>query len=117
MATDGPTQDERTYAMLAHLLAFTGYVIPFGNIIAPLVVWQVKKDQSAYVTAHAKESLNFQISVTIYFVIALVLVLVLIGIPLLVGLGLFDLVLVIIAAIRANDGQPYRYPLCIRLIA
>ena len=116
-AVSTPTKDERTLAMVAHLLAFAGYVVPFGNIIGPLVVWQIKKDQSAYVATHAKESLNFQITVTALALVFIVLTFVLIGIPLLIALGLFELIIVIIAAIRANDGQFYRYPLCLRLIS
>lgn len=103
--------------MLSHLLGFAGYIIPFGNIVGPLIVWQVKKEQSAYVAEHAKESLNFQISTTIYGLICLILAFCLIGIPLLVALVVFEIVVLITAAIRANEGKPYSYPLCIRFIS
>lgn len=111
------TKDERTLAMFSHLLGFAGYVVPFGNLIGPLVVWQVKKDESAYVAAHAKEALNFQISTTIYALACAALALCLIGIPLLLALVVFEIVVMVTAAIRANEGAEYRYPLCIRLVS
>lgn len=113
------TMDEkeaRTWAMLCHLGALAGYIIPFGHIIAPLVIWLIKKDESPLVDDQGKESLNFQISLTIYAVIAGLLTLVVIGFILLIALGIFDLIVVIIAAVKANDGEKYRYPLCIRFI-
>lgn len=110
-------QDERTWAMLAHLLALTGTVIPLANIIAPLVIWQIYKDRSAYVTYHAKESLNFQITVAIAATISLILIFVLIGIVLIWVVGLAALILTIIAGIRANNGENYRYPFTLRLIS
>ena len=116
-ATTTPTKDERTLGMVAHLLGFAGWIFPLGNIIGPLILWQMKKDQSAYITYHAKEALNFQITVSVLAIVFIVLSFVLIGIPLLVALGIFDLVFILIAAIKANDGVSYRYPLCFRAIA
>ena len=110
------TSDERTWAMLCHLSTLCGYMIPFGNIIGPMVVWLVKKDESALVDDQGKEALNFQISVTIYSIICLVLIFVIIGIFLLIALVIFDLVVTIIAAIRSNQGEYYRYPMSIRFI-
>jgi len=113
------TMDEkeaRTWAMLCHLGALAGYIIPFGHIIAPLVIWLIKKDESPLVDDQGKESLNFQISLTIYAIVAGLLTLVVIGFILLIALGIFDLIFVIIAAIKANSGEKYRYPLCIRFI-
>lgn len=110
------TQDDKTFGMLAHLLALSGYIIPFGNIIGPLVIWMIKKDQSWFVSEHGKESLNFQISITIYAIISGVLIMVLVGILLLPLVMLFGLVMTIIAGIKANQGEMYRYPLTIRLI-
>jgi uncharacterized Tic20 family protein len=111
------SNEERTWGMLAHLSALLGYLIlPFGNIIAPLVIWLMKKDQSQFVADQAKESLNFQISLMIYAVIAGVLVLLLIGIFLLVALYIFGLVMTLVGTVKANSGVQYRYPLTIRLI-
>ena len=109
-------KDARTWAMLCHIGAFAGYIIPFGNIIAPLIIWLIKKAESPLVDDQGKESLNFQISVTIYAFVALLLTLILIGYILFVALVIFDLVMVIIAAVKVNSGEKYRYPLCIRFI-
>lgn len=109
-------KDARTWAMFCHIGAFAGYIIPFGNIIAPLIIWLIKKAESPLVDDQGKESLNFQISVTIYAFVALLLTLILIGYILFVALMIFDLVMVIIAAVKVNSGEKYRYPLCIRFI-
>ena len=105
-----------TFGMLCHLSALSGYIIPFGNIIGPLVFWLIKRNDSAFVDENGKESLNFQISVTIYAFIGFVLSFVLIGIPLLIILGIATLVLIIVAGVKASQGESYRYPLTIRLI-
>jgi uncharacterized Tic20 family protein len=111
------SQDERNWGMLSHLAALAGFVIPFGNIVGPLVVWLIKKDQMPFVDDQGKESLNFQISVTIYMIVSLVLVFVLIGILLLIAVVIFSLVMLIVAAVKANSGEAYRYPLCIRFLS
>lgn len=86
------------------------------HILGPLVVWLAKRDDSPEIDAHGKESLNFQISMLIYNVIAGILCLVLIGFLLLALLHLLNLVLVIVASIQASEGKLYRYPITIRLI-
>ncbi len=102
--------------MLTHLTAFAGIFVPLGNIWGPLVVWLIKKDESREVDLHGKESLNFQISATIYLVVAAILTIVLVGFLLMLGLVVFWLVVVIVASVRANSGELYRYPLTIRFI-
>ena len=115
-ATTAISQEERTWALAAHLSALAGYVIPFGNIVSPLVIWLIHKDKLPFVDDQAKESLNFQISITIYVLACIPLAFILIGIPLLIAIGLAGLVLLIVAAIQANEGVRYRYPLTIRFI-
>jgi len=111
------SKDERTLAMFAHLSSFLGWIgIPLANIIAPLVLWQMKKEDMPFAATEAKECLNFQISITIYALIAGLLCFVVIGIPLLFAIIGFDVVITIMAAIKANEGQPYKYPLTIRFI-
>lgn len=102
--------------MMCHLSAFAGFFVPLGNIWGPLVFWLVKKDELREVDLHGKESLNFQISMSIYIVVAVLLSLLLIGIPVLIGLVIYWIVAVIIASVRANDGELYRYPLAIRFL-
>lgn len=109
-------QQEKTMAMLCHLLALAGLVVPFGNILGPLIVWLMKKDTSELVNDQGKESLNFQISFTIYGFVAAILSLIVIGIPIAIALVVFWAVMVIMASIKANEGQRYRYPLNLRLI-
>ncbi len=109
-------KDERMWAMLCHLSALAGYVIPLGNIFGPLIVWIMKRDEFPLVEDQGKESLNFQISLFIYVIVAAILIIVLIGIPILIALALFDLVMVIIAGIKANEGVKYRYPVTIRFL-
>lgn len=109
-------KEARTWAMAAHLAALSGFVIPFGHIVGPLVVWLIKKDAYPFVDEQGKESLNFQITMTIALIVSVVLLLVCIGGPLLVVLAVLDIVFPIIAAVKANDGVSYRYPFAIRLI-
>ena len=102
--------------MLCHLSALGVFVFPLGNVIGPLIVWLVKKEESPFVDDQGKESLNFQISFTIYCLVASILILVAIGVILLIALGIAFLILVIIASIKANEGEEFRYPLTLRLI-
>ncbi|GBE39359.1 MAG TPA: DUF4870 domain-containing protein [Nitrospirae bacterium] len=116
MTEEGVPKQERTLAMFCHLGAFAGYIFPFGNILAPLIIWLIKKEEMPFVNDQGKESLNFQISITIYFLISILLALVLIGYVLMLGLAIFDVVMVIIATVKANKGEAYRYPLTIRFL-
>lgn len=109
----GGSSDERMWGMFCHLSSLSGSVIPFGNILGPLVIWLIKKDEYAFVDDQGKESLNFQISVLIYTVVLAVTI---IGIPLAIGALIFGLVMTVVAAIKANGGEYYRYPLTIRFV-
>jgi uncharacterized protein len=102
-----PTNEERNIAVLSHLLCF------IAPLLAPLIIYLLKKDESTFVAAHAKESLNFQITMTL---IAIVLLLTLIGFFLLWLVGLVSMILVIVATIKANDKKLYRYPFSLRVI-
>jgi uncharacterized Tic20 family protein len=111
-----PTQDERTWGMLAHLTAFSGFLIPLGSIIGPLVVWLIKRDQSEFVADQGKEALNFNISVVLAGIVCGVLVWVFIGILLGVALFIFWLAMTIIAGIKASEGIRYRHRFTLRLV-
>jgi uncharacterized Tic20 family protein len=106
----------RNWAMICHLSALFGYVLPLGHIFGPLVVWLLKGPAFPLVDAEGKSALNFQISMTIYFLVAAVLVFIAIGIPILIFLSLFDTILVIIAAVKVRNGEAFRYPLTIRFL-
>lgn len=111
------SKDEQNWAMICHLSALAGFIIPFGNIIGPLVAWQMKKDTMPLVDQHGKEALNFQITVTIAALICLLLFLVIIGVFLIFIVGIGALVMTIIAGIKvANGDLNYRYPFTLRLI-
>jgi hypothetical protein len=109
-------RDQNTWAMLCHLSALVGFIFPLGNILGPLVIWLIKKDEYPLVADQGKEALNFQISMTIYYIVAIILIIILIGILLLIALALFSLVVTIMAMVKANEGVAYRYPMCIRFI-
>jgi uncharacterized Tic20 family protein len=115
-ATGIPTQDERTWAMLAHLAAFAFFICPLGNVIGPLIVWLVKREQSEFIADQGREALNFNISVTLAALACGVLVLVFIGILLGVALFIAWLAMTIVAGIRAGEGVRYRYPFALRLV-
>ena len=108
--------DEKTWAMFCHLGALAGGVVPLGNILGPLVVWLAKRDEFPLVDDQGKEALNFQISLLIYMLPCLPLALIGIGILLIVGLAIFGLVQTIMAAMKAYEGVPYRYPISIRFL-
>ena len=105
-----PTSDEKTLSLLSHALTIVAW------FVAPLIIYLLKKDESNFVSEHAKESLNFQITMFICYIIAGVLVLILIGLLFIWLLGILNLVFVIVASIKAFEGKLYRYPFCIRLI-
>jgi len=107
-----PTSDERTLGILSHILA----IVPGIGIFGPLVIWLVKKDESQFVSENAKESLNFQLTMIIAVIISCILIVVLIGIFLIWILGILNLILVIIATIKASENKIYRYPFNFRLI-
>ena len=105
--------------MLAHLLALAVFILPsFGNIIGPLIIWLIKKDESVFVDKNGKESLNLQISVTIYMIAAVILTVLSLGILFLlpVAVSIVWLVYVVIATVKVSNGEDYSYPLTIRFI-
>jgi uncharacterized protein len=109
-------KDARLWGMLAHLSALAGLIIPFGHIIGPLVIWLIKKNEIPFADEQGKESLNFQITVSIAMLICFALMFVAIGIVLLPAVAIGSLIFVIIATIKANNGEHYRYPMTLRLI-
>ena len=106
---------DKTFGMLCHLLAFIGLLgVPFGHLLGPLVMWIIKKDESDFVDKCGKASINFQLSMTIYFLISIPLVYIIIGIPAILILYIIDIVCIIKASIKANEGILYQYPMAIK---
>lgn len=110
------SKEQRTWAMLCHLSALAGFIIPMGSIIGPLIVWLVKKEEMPLVAEHGLKSLNFQITMLIAYVICFILMFVVIGVILLPLLAIFSFIMVVVGAIKANDGKPFSYPLSLSLI-
>ncbi len=110
------TESERNWAMFCHLSTFSGVIIPFGGIIGPLICWSSKKQDSKFVDDNGKQSINFQLSMLLYFIICIPLMFIIVGILIAVALGILELVCVIIASIKAGKGEDYRYPLTIPFI-
>jgi uncharacterized protein len=104
------TEDDRLFAMLLYVLSF-----PFP-VLGPLVIWLLERDTSDFVDFHGKEYFNFIISFTIYTIISSILVIVLIGFVLLFAITIAAIVITIIAAVKAYQGETYRIPLVIRFI-
>ncbi len=105
------------WAMLCHLGGLATYIgIPLGNILAPLVIWLLKKDSDSSVNAEGREALNFNISFTIYGIIAGLMCYILIGFVVLPIVLITHIVLVIRAALMANKGESVHYPFTLRFI-
>jgi uncharacterized protein len=102
--------------MIAHLSALAGLVIGL-NWLGPLIVYLVKKDEHPFIADQSREALNFNLSVFIYIIISAILIIVVIGFVLLPVIAIAWLVLTIVAAVRANNGEAYRYPLTLRLVS
>ena len=107
---------EKTWVTFTHLAGFAGFLVPFGNIIGPFVIWILKRDEFPAVRAHGKDVLNFQLSIALYYVVALASMLIIIGFVLLPAVAIFQIVCIILATIRASEGQKFQYPLSIRFI-
>ena len=112
------SKEDRTLGMAAHLVPAIVQLLSGGTLgwVVPLVIYFVKKDESEFVTAHAKESLNLQITTFLLAIIGVILVIICVGIPFLIALAIYEIVFGVIAGIQAYDGKPYRYPFCVRLI-
>jgi uncharacterized Tic20 family protein len=116
------TQEDRQWAMFAHLSALAGLLVGGLTFIVPLVIWLMKKDESKFVDEHGKESLNFQLNILIYSLILVAISVATCGVglvatgPLLAALMVYAIIMPIIAGLKANEGKPYEYPLTFRMI-
>ncbi|PCJ63976.1 MAG: hypothetical protein COA58_14935 [Bacteroidetes bacterium] len=104
------------FRMFMHLSQFGSMIVPLGGIVLPIVMWSTYKDQDAEIDEHGKNIINWIISSTIYLFASIILCFVLIGIPLLFGIIICSIVFTIQGAIKANNGEVYKYPLSIKFI-
>lgn len=111
----GLSNEVRNWALAAHLSAFAGAWMALA-FLGPLVVWLMKRHDHPFVATHAREALNFNLSVLLYAIVGFVLIFMLVGFLLLPLIGLMWLVFTVVAAIRASNGEPYRYPFTIRFV-
>jgi uncharacterized protein len=115
--TSSTSSEIRTWCVLCHASALLGLFFHFfGHLLGPLIVWLIKRDASPEIDANGKESLNFQISMLIYDIVAGILCIVLIGFPILIALWVANTVFVIIASVKTSNGEFYRYPFTIRFL-
>lgn len=106
----------RNWAVGIHLSGLSGYVLPMGGLVVPLILWVVKRKDHPFIDQHGREAVNFRLSYLLYYCIAFILVFVLIGFFMILTLLVIELVLVVMAAVSASDGKEYRYPGIIRFI-
>ena len=99
--------------MLMHLSQFAGFILPIAGFVAPILMWITNKENSTQVDLHGKNIINFMISYAIY---AAVLCITIIGIPVAIVLGILYLVFVVLASLKANNGEYWKYPLSIQFI-
>jgi uncharacterized Tic20 family protein len=105
--------NDKQWAMILHFSVFAAYVIPLAGLVAPILIWQLKKTELPEIDAHGKVVLNWIISSIIYAVVFVLLKFLLIGIPLLIVLRLLCIIFPIIGGIKANNGELWKYPLSI----
>jgi uncharacterized Tic20 family protein len=111
------TPDERQWAMFCHLGGLVGHaLVGFGHVVVPLVLWLIKREEMPFVNQEGKEAVNFQLSITLYGIVSGLASFFCIGFLMLIAVGIFDLIVVIMACIEVSNGKAYRYPLCIRFI-
>ena len=110
------SKDARTWGMFLHFSMLASFVIPLLGLLAPIVIWQMKKDQLPIIDEHGKNAVNWLISAAIYFAVGFVLWLLLIGIPIVIAVMICSVVFPIMAGIKANNGEVWKYPLTISFL-
>jgi hypothetical protein len=113
MSVADTEKDTRLWGMILHLSVLAGHVVPYAGLIAPIVIWQLKKNELPGIDQHGKNAVNWIISFIIYSVVCILLIFVIIGIPMMIILGVLGLIFPIIAGIKANNGEYWKYPLSI----
>ena len=103
----------KEWCMFIHLSQFCGYLIPLAGFIVPIILWQIKKDESILYDVHGKVVTNWILSELIYIIVSSILIVIIIGIPLLIAIGVVSVIFPIIGGIKANNNEVWRYPLSI----
>lgn len=111
-----PKKKVREWATVLHLSLFAGHVVPFGGILAPLIIWQTQKEEMPELDQHGKNAMNWVITFVIALCVFIPLSFVLVGIPFLIAAVVMNVVFPIMAAVKANEGQVWRYPLSFTFI-
>lgn len=111
-----PDSKERSMGMLAHLAGYAGLAFPFGSVLGPFLVYILKREESAYIEDQAREALNFQLTMTLAFLVSIALMFILVGFVTILVVGVWWLVGTAIGATKANAGEWYRYPATIRFV-
>ncbi len=109
-------QETRRWAFVLHLSLLAGFALPLAGLIIPIVIWQMKKPSLPGIDDHGINVINWIISLIVYSVVSAILIFAVIGIPMLMALGLVSVVFPIIAAIKANNGEVWKYPLSISFV-
>ena len=109
-------QNTRTWAMLLHFSVFAGYVIPMAGLLAPILIWQLKKNEMPELDAHGRMVLNFLLSMLIYSIVAFLLAFLLVGFLVFAIIAVVGIVFLIVGGIKANNGEMWNYPLMLPLI-
>jgi uncharacterized protein len=102
--------------MFIQLSAFAGYVIPFGTVIVPVILWLIWRDKDPYINEMGREAVNFQLSMILYYIISFLLCFIIIGFLLIIAAFIFHMTFIIIGAVQTSYGANYRYPMIIRFI-
>ncbi|MCO4292558.1 DUF4870 domain-containing protein [Solitalea sp. MAHUQ-68] len=109
-------REDNQFLMFTHLSQLAHFVFPFGGLLVPIVLWQIKKDEILNLESHAKEIINFQISFSIYAIVAGILIILLIGLGFLLIIGLITVIVPVIGAVKAANGEFFKYPLTIQFL-
>jgi uncharacterized protein len=111
-----PEAETKLWGMILHLSMLAGFLVPYAGLVAPIVIWQIKKNELPIVDTHGKNAANFIISLIIYSIVAGILSCVGIGVLLFIPIVIVGIVFPIIAGIKANNGEVWKYPLSITII-
>lgn len=106
--------DQKTYITLMHLSQFAGFILPGLGFLTPIIMWILKSKENSEIDRHGKNIANFMISMIIYATISAILIILIIGIPMLIAIGFIEIVFIILASIKASNGEYWKYPLSIQ---